>query len=208
MRKCPHTQQTRTLARTHLTHPRTHVHTCTRAQSLFCWHGSGSGNWHVILRTSLKNMSNTKHMSAGAAYGAGIYFSTEFDTSIGYCGANRGTTPSAANGWPKSRFKGGLTCMAMCEIIDHKEEFTFYPGKAGRDVRNDARGIYVVPKEEYVVTRFFFVNPQPGQLGLNSAAATAAGVAAHSKSNATSEMKNSIAIMRSAVQSGRLGFLS
>jgi hypothetical protein len=35
--------------------------------SLFLWHGSGSGNWHVILRTSLKNMSGTKHMSAGEA---------------------------------------------------------------------------------------------------------------------------------------------
>jgi len=43
--------------------------------SLFSWHGSSSGNWHVILRTSLKNMSNTKYMSAGAAYGNGIYFS-------------------------------------------------------------------------------------------------------------------------------------
>ena len=35
--------------------------------SLFLWHGSDAGNWHVILRTSLKNMSGTKHMSAGAA---------------------------------------------------------------------------------------------------------------------------------------------
>ena len=33
-----------------------------RHGSLFAWHGSSPGNWHVILRTSLQNMSNTKHM--------------------------------------------------------------------------------------------------------------------------------------------------
>jgi len=30
--------------------------------SFFAWHGSSLGNWHVILRTSLKNMSSTKYM--------------------------------------------------------------------------------------------------------------------------------------------------
>lgn len=30
--------------------------------SFYAWHGSAIGNWHVILRTSLKNMSDTKFM--------------------------------------------------------------------------------------------------------------------------------------------------
>ena len=31
-------------------------------------------------------MSGTKHMSAGQAYGAGIYFASEFGMSLNYCG--------------------------------------------------------------------------------------------------------------------------
>lgn len=52
--------------------------------SFFAWHGSAAGNWHVVLRTSLKNMSNTEYMSAGAAYGSGIYFADQSSTSLGY----------------------------------------------------------------------------------------------------------------------------
>ncbi|PWN94656.1 hypothetical protein FA09DRAFT_171686 [Tilletiopsis washingtonensis] len=43
--------------------------------SFMAWHGSGTQNWHAIIRTSLKNASGTAMMSTGAAYGAGIYVS-------------------------------------------------------------------------------------------------------------------------------------
>jgi len=164
--------------------------------SIFCWHGSAPGNWHVILRTSLKNMSGTKHMSAGQAYGAGIYFASEFATSLGYCGHGM------SDGWPKSMFTSkssapSIKCMAMCEIIDKKEDFTYHPGKQGARSSGN-RGIYVVPKEEFVVTRFFFVNPAAGRPNEPRSSAPPS----------SSGRSDSFEVMKEAIDSGRLGFLS
>lgn len=46
-------------------------------------------------------------------------------------------------------FGSSLTCLALCEIIDKKEDFTSYPGKTGGGSHRD--GIYVVPREVVVV---------------------------------------------------------
>jgi poly [ADP-ribose] polymerase 6/8 len=110
--------------------------------SIFAFHGSAVGNWHSILRMGLKNYSNTKYMSAGAAYGAGVYFATHMSTSLGYC------TRHGTSGWPRSRFGGGCMFMALCELINRPEEYTSNTG-----------GIIVIPKEEYITTRYLLVNP-------------------------------------------------
>jgi hypothetical protein len=34
--------------------------------SIHAWHGSALSNWHAILRSGLKNFSNTKFMTAGS----------------------------------------------------------------------------------------------------------------------------------------------
>jgi hypothetical protein len=44
--------------------------------SIYCWHGSSLENWYSIMRNGLRNLSNTSLMTAGAAYGAGIYASS------------------------------------------------------------------------------------------------------------------------------------
>ena len=41
--------------------------------SHFVWHGSGVENWYSIIRNGLRVLSNTKLMTAGAAYGKGVY---------------------------------------------------------------------------------------------------------------------------------------
>lgn len=50
------------------------------------FHGSPNGNWYSIMRNGLKNYSNTKYMTTGAAYGAGIYLAPDLMTSYSYCG--------------------------------------------------------------------------------------------------------------------------
>jgi len=50
----------------------------------FCFHGSGPGNWHCILRQGLKNASGTILMTSGQAHGPGIYLATDSDTSAAY----------------------------------------------------------------------------------------------------------------------------
>jgi len=50
----------------------------------FLFHGSRWCNWYSILRNGLKNCSKTKLMTAGAAYGDGIYLSDDINLSFGY----------------------------------------------------------------------------------------------------------------------------
>lgn len=50
----------------------------------FLFHGSRWGNWFSILRNGLKNCSGSKLMTAGQAYGSGIYLSGDINVSYGY----------------------------------------------------------------------------------------------------------------------------
>lgn len=50
----------------------------------YLFHGSRWCNWYSILRNGLKNCSNSKLMTAGAAYGAGIYLSDNVQLSYNY----------------------------------------------------------------------------------------------------------------------------
>ena len=51
---------------------------------MYLFHGSRWQNWYSIMRNGLKNCSNTKLMTAGAAYGNGIYLSDNFGLSCNY----------------------------------------------------------------------------------------------------------------------------
>lgn len=50
----------------------------------YLYHGSAMRNWYSILRNGIKVCSGTKWMSAGAAYGSGIYLSDAISLSYGY----------------------------------------------------------------------------------------------------------------------------
>jgi hypothetical protein len=50
----------------------------------YLYHGSAMRNWYSILRNGIKVCSGTKWMSAGAAYGNGIYLSDLISLSYGY----------------------------------------------------------------------------------------------------------------------------
>jgi len=147
--------------------------------SFLAWHGSAMGNWHSILRMGLRNYSKTKHQTNGAAYGSGIYFARNFNLSWSYC------RPGSNPGWKKSKF-ASMSCMALCEICyhegdahHHRNETPVYNlsqsdlnnkqsvkymdstfGSRTKDSTNrwvKTSGIYVVDKEECVMTRFFLI---------------------------------------------------
>jgi len=121
--------------------------------SIHAFHGSALGNWHSIMRLGLKVMSNTKYMSAGAAYGKGIYFAEHIHTSLGYCGLGTGS------GWPHSKYGAKPTFMALCEIVDRPKQFT-HVSRGGAVGGIHGGGIHVVPEEDFVMTRYFLVNPK------------------------------------------------
>lgn len=88
---------------------------------MFLFHGSSLQNWHSILRLGLKNFSNTKYMSHGAAYGPGVYFSNNINVSSQY--TKRYAIAACQTGteskWRYSKtMDSNDTCVAICEIIN------------------------------------------------------------------------------------------
>lgn len=57
----------------------------TPHNSIYLFHGSAKESWHPIMRNGIKNLSNTKLMAHGAAFGPGIYLANSMLTAIGYC---------------------------------------------------------------------------------------------------------------------------
>ena len=115
-----------------------------RSGSSFAFHGSRVENWHSILRNGLKNASGTGLQLNGAAYGKGIYLSTASYMSLGYSmmgftGVGGGTVKDE-----EVLADGKWICLALCEVINDPSI-----KKSGQ--------IWVVPKENCVTTRFFFV---------------------------------------------------
>ncbi|KAI5067596.1 hypothetical protein GOP47_0018124 [Adiantum capillus-veneris] len=78
--------------------------------SFFAFHGSPAGNWFSILRNGLRSLSNTRYMSTGAVYGAGIYTSIHMETSFGYAMQN--------SGWKHGRMYPSFNVLAICEIVN------------------------------------------------------------------------------------------
>lgn len=63
----------------------------TNTPTLFAWHGSRQKNWHSIVRTGL----DFSTMENGRACGNGVYFSSDMNTSLGYCGGVGRLPPGA-----------------------------------------------------------------------------------------------------------------
>lgn len=134
--------------------------------SFLAFHGSPLKNWHSILRLGLKNFStHQKYRLHGASYGNGIYLSEHGGTSLGYC---KGAVCSL---WSYSALipdGAAVHCMALCEVVDDKPNFTHSSGVKTKDgpiagagssaVFKAARagglsdGLHVVPQEDYVKT--------------------------------------------------------
>ena len=131
--------------------------------SKFAWHGSSSENWHSILRTGLRNLSNTKLMTTGAAYGAGVYLSTSAIMSLGFAMRRSGVFSAAAGGVVSASaaaaisagaaaggnaFLAGseLNLLALCEVAQVPS-------------LRKTQAIWVAPEENAVVTRFLFAFP-------------------------------------------------
>jgi len=125
--------------------------------SFFAFHGSAVGNWHSILRNGLKNASNTPLMSAGAAYGPGIYLGKSSAISAGYSGLGGygGAPPRSKNPSPPvlqrqitgNRFlenSDNINMLAVCEVVSHSSV-------------KDHGTLFVAPDERTVCTRFFLV---------------------------------------------------
>lgn len=123
--------------------------------SIYAFHGSPIENWHSIMRKGLVNASGTKLQLNGAACGSGIYLSPESSVSFTYMGspitfglrvvgANLLQGPSSKSQSLQFLPSQNIYCMALCEVINSTH------------LRKN-HSIWVMPEEDFVVTRFLFV---------------------------------------------------
>jgi len=133
--------------------------------STFAFHGSPAENWHSILRNGLKNASNTRLMTTGAAHGPGIYLALDSQTSLGYAdralraalgplataplSISQPTSPELKRQRTGNRHVENveqIVMLAVCEVIEHPQL-----------KKIPTQRIWVAPSEETVITRFFLV---------------------------------------------------
>ena len=105
--------------------------------TLFAWHGSNLSNWHGIVREGL----HFKQALHGRAYGNGVYFSTDINTSLSYSHFHDDPT---LFGWPKSEL---MITHAIClnEIVNVPAEFV------------SRTPHLVVAQLDWIQTRYLFV---------------------------------------------------
>jgi len=125
--------------------------------SFYAFHGSAIGNWHSIFRAGLRNYSNTDKMSCGAAYGPGIYMASNAATSFGYMAAGAGWDKTMMT---KSGQSATIACIALCEVVDYRNDSSGLWGIGKPNPVNVHSGIYVITDETIVTTRYFFIYPQ------------------------------------------------
>ena len=75
------------------------------------FHGSALENFHSILRNGLRNMSNTRYMRTGAAFGDGVYLSTDISVAASFT--------AYSDGCKHSRWHGRVGCIAVCDVVNH-----------------------------------------------------------------------------------------
>lgn len=102
----------------------------------YLFHGSACHNWHLILKNGLKNYSNTKYMTCGAAYGSGIYLSSSYQTSVGY---------SVIGGIWKNSMYGKIAPVALCEVAEVPE------------LSDKTCTIFTLTDENALITRYLLI---------------------------------------------------
>ena len=92
----------------------------------YLYHGSNLGNWHSILRNGIRNMSRTSLMTAGAAYGSGIYLSDSLQFAMSYGGV------------------GQTKCVAVVEIFVDPAQYMKGPN------------VFVIPDDSLLIPRYLY----------------------------------------------------
>ncbi|KAL4886739.1 hypothetical protein BJY04DRAFT_228508 [Aspergillus karnatakaensis] len=103
--------------------------------TIFAWHGSPLHNWHSIVREGL----HFKYTANGRSCGHGIYMSSHFITSSGYCNGRH-----SSGRWAKSELDFA-SAIALNEVVNDPASF----------ICTDPH--YVVSQLDWVQPRYLFV---------------------------------------------------
>lgn len=101
--------------------------------SCYLFHGSRMENWHSIIRNGVKNCSNTSLMTAGAAYGSGVYLSDDLNVNLGYSGISESQ---------------GQYVIAVFEVYGSVDKY------------RKGTNVYVVNDDSYLLLRYLITVPR------------------------------------------------
>ncbi|XP_062516957.1 protein mono-ADP-ribosyltransferase PARP16-like [Corticium candelabrum] len=76
--------------------------------TFYAYHGSRLENFHSILHHGL-----ISHLNKNSVFGAGTYLSSDLNVCMLYSPASRG--------WQHSRLGTNISCIAVCEVINHPD---------------------------------------------------------------------------------------
>jgi ubiquitin-conjugating enzyme E2 Q len=106
-------------------------------KTILAWHGSRLANWHSIIREGL----DFKQTLNGRAYGHGVYFGKDLNTSLGYT--------HGSSVWPNSSCPI-TAAVSLNEIVNKPAEFVHQSS------------IYVVQHTHWIQCRYLLVKPLDG----------------------------------------------
>jgi len=131
-----------------------------RYSTLFAYHGTRLDNLHSILYNGFLG-----HYNKLSLFGTGSYFSFEPSVSLHY-------SPFTAV-WPNSLLGKRLSCLLLCEIIDHPDYVKLAvekgDGEQSRRAVSDTQAgeipdkYVVVTNNEHVRVKYIFVYSQPNE---------------------------------------------
>ncbi|KAH7040159.1 uncharacterized protein B0I36DRAFT_310070 [Microdochium trichocladiopsis] len=111
-------------------------------RSLVAWHGSPLKNWHSIIREGL----DFQEVAHGRAYGNGVYFARDLQTSLGYSSMRSSTASHEERGWFKSLLNI-KQAVSLVELVNNPERF------------QSTQPYFVVQNCDWIQCRYLFILP-------------------------------------------------
>eukprot|EP00775_Hariotina_reticulata_P010291 gene10291-10450_t len=139
------------------------------------YHGTNFANLHSILHNGLLAASGTRLQTSGAAFGSGIYLSTDFDVAYAFS--------KGAEAWQSSCIGRQLRCVLLCDVDPEAAVHgALRPAQMQLGVQQHSLPdkYILVPRPQDVVPRYLLIFCDDAMLGLPPVAAAAAVAAATS----------------------------
>ncbi|KOX68906.1 Poly [ADP-ribose] polymerase 16 [Melipona quadrifasciata] len=124
--------------------------------TFYAYHGSRLENFHSIIHYGLQ-----QSMCKNSLFGKGIYLSSELGVSLPYS--------PVGYGWGGSVLGSEMSCIALCELIDHADVKTGDSEDNARNLVTDSIGgrvpnkYYLVTNSELVRVRYLLIYSQQVQ---------------------------------------------
>jgi len=107
--------------------------------TMYAFHGSKIDSFY-----SIANFGLQQHLCKTALFGDGIYLSSEMHVSLSFS--------PIGPGWKSSLCGQEMSCIALCEFVDHPQHLKCHIDEQRENVRNERKNSQHVPDKYFVIT--------------------------------------------------------